>query len=102
MSVGITSFATPPVLLPINLVLIAAATSPTLQYNFGTLPISGDVIQWFDGASLLGSHTFTQTDIDNGSLGASLAPLAAGFHSISVTQTRGSLSVTSNAVSFTV
>jgi hypothetical protein len=102
VTVGIQSFGYVAPLLPINLVLVSASASPSLTYNFETLPIVGDVVQWFDGVTSLGTHTITQTDINNGTLSGSLTPLASGARVIKVTQTRGPQVGASNTVSFTV
>lgn len=85
------------------LILVTAAASPTLSYKFGNMLLVGDVLEWFDGVSSLGTHTVTQTDINNSGFTGGLSVLGSGAHVISVKQKRSAVVIsTSNPVYFTV
>jgi hypothetical protein len=89
-------------ILPISLVLVTPGASPVLTYNFRTMPIVDDVLTWYDGVTVLGTHTITQADIDDGAFTGGLAPLGSGSHSITVRQARSSGYSISNAIALTV
>lgn len=88
---------------PITLVLTVDGASPSITYDFRTMPLPDDIIEIRDDSVVIGSYTITQTDIDNGSYTTGQSPLASGSHVISARHKRGAqYSDWSNAVTVTV